>query len=148
MKRDESPELASARRLLSELEKEIALPGALAKLSEALALLAEAAEGDDPEPQIARNLMGVYAAKVVSRANAVLEMPGEAAPAELHHFRDLLEEFQASGMESEEIAATLSRIGKRLATRHVSKLTHGEKEVLLKQLEAEVERERAKKKAP
>lgn len=116
-------------------------PGAAAKLSEALSLLSDVVEDEDAESQIARNVVAVYTAKTVAAVDAVLAKPGEAAAAELRHWQELLAEFGLCGFESPQAAAALSKIGKRLATRHVSKLTQTEKEVLLKKLEDDLRKD-------
>jgi len=134
---NESRELASARRLLSEFEIEMSSPGAVAKLSEALSLLSDVVEIEEAESQIARNVVAVYAAKAVARVDAMLAKPGEASAAELHHWQDLLTEFERCGFESPPTTAALTKLRKRFATRHVSKLTQTEKEVLLRKLEEE-----------
>ena len=135
MKLTESRELTSARRLLAEFEGEMPSPGAATKLSEALSLLSDIVETAGTEGPIARNVVGVYAAKAVAAVDATLVRPGEAPAAELRHWQELLTEFGRCGFESSPVAAVLSKISKRLATRYVSQLTQTEKEVLLRQLE-------------
>jgi hypothetical protein len=142
MKPDESRELTSARRLLSEFEDEMASPSAVTKLSEALSLLSDIVEDGGAERQIAGNVVAVYAAKVVASVDATLARPGEASAAELRHWDELLTEFGRCGIESSPAVAALSKLSKRLATRHVSRMTHTEKEVLLKQLEDDLGKER------
>ena len=142
MKLDESRDLVSARRLLSEFEGEMSSPTAVAKLSEALSLLSDIVEAGETESQRARNIVDVYAAKVVASVDATLAKPGEASAAELRHWDELLSEFGRCGFESPALAAALSRLSKRLATRHVAKLTQTEKEVLLKKLEEEMGKKR------
>jgi len=135
MKLNESRELTSARRLLSEFEAEMPSPSAATKLSEALSLLSDIAETAEAEGPIARNVVSVYAAKAVAAVDATLAKPGEASAAELRHWQELLTEFGRCGFESSPVAAALSKLSKRLATRYVSQLTQTEKEVLLRKLE-------------
>jgi hypothetical protein len=137
---DESRELDSARKLLSEFESEMTTPGVEAKLSEALSLLSDTVEEGGAEGRLASNIVGVYAAKTVTAVDATLAKPGEVSAAELRHWQDLLKEFEICGFESPPVAAALSKVGKRLATRHVAKLTQFEKEVLLKKLEDDMEK--------
>ena len=137
----ESRDLVSARRLLSEFESEMSSPGAATKLSEALSLLSDVAEDEGEESRIARNVVAVYTAKTVAAVEAALSKPGEVAVAELRHWQELVAEFGLCGFESPQAAAALSKIGKRLATRHVSKMTQTEKEVLLKKLEEDLRKE-------
>ena len=119
----------------------MASPSAMAKLSEALSLLSEVVENSDAEAKIARNLAMVYAAKAAGSAVAVLGKPGQTSPAELHHWEELLLEFGRGGVESEPVAAVLSQLNKRLASRYVAQLTQLEKEVLLRHLEADLGKE-------
>jgi len=135
MKLTESRELTSARRLLSEFEGDMTSPNAAVKLSEALSLLSGIVEAGGPEGPIARNVVGVYAAKAVTAVDAILARPGAASAAELRQWQELLNEFGLCGFESSPVAAALSKLSKRLATRYVSQLTKTEKEVLLKKLE-------------
>jgi len=135
MKPDESRELTSARRLLSEFEVDMTSPSAATKLSEALSLLSGIVEAAEAEGRIARNVVGVYAAKVVAAVDATLAKPGEASAVELRHWEELLTEFGRCGFESSPAVAALSKLSKRLATRYVSQLTQTEKEVLLRKLE-------------
>ena len=141
MKLDESRELTSARRLLSEFEGEMTSPSAATKLSETLALLSDIVEAAGAEGQIARNLVGVYAAKAVAAVDATLAKPGEASAAELRHWEELLNEFGRCGFESSPVLAALSKLSKRLATRYVSQMTQTEKEVLLRKLEEDLGKE-------
>jgi hypothetical protein len=97
--------------------------------------LSDVVESGGDEARIARNVVGVYAGKTVASVEAVLAMPGEASTAELRHWQELLAEFGRCGFEVPPATAALSKLGKRLATRHVSKMTQLEKEVLLKKLE-------------
>ena len=138
MKLHESRELTSARRLLSEFEGEMTSPSAATKLSEALSLLSGIAEATGAEQQIARNVVGIYAAKAVAAVDATLAKPGEASAAELRHWQELLTEFGRCGFESSPAIAALSKLSKRLATRYVSQMTQTEKEVLLRKLEEEL----------
>jgi hypothetical protein len=138
----ESRELASARELLSEFESEMTSEGAVARLSEALSLLSDVVDGAGAEGQIARNVVAVYAGKAVAAVDTTLARPGEASAAELRHWEDLLAEFGRCGFESPPVVAALSKLGKRLATRHVSKMTQTEKEVLLRKLEEDWGKER------
>jgi hypothetical protein len=140
MKPDESRELATARKLLAEFEIEMTSSGAEAKLSEALSLLSDTVEEGGAQGTLARNIVGVYAAKTVAAVDATLGKPGEVSAAELRHWQELLKEFERCGFESPPLAGALSRLGKRLATRHVSKLTQFEKEVLLKKLEGDLDK--------
>ena len=140
MKPDESRELAAARKMLSEFESEMTSPGAEAKLSEALSLLSDTVEEGGAQGPLASNIAGVYATKAVAAVDATLAKPGEASAAELRHWQELLKEFERCGFESPPVAGALARLSKRLATRHVSKLTQFEKEVLLKKLEDDLEK--------
>jgi len=135
MKRQESRELTSARRLLSEFEDEITSGGAATRLSEALSLLSEISDAGEAESQIARNVVAVYAAKAVACVEATLAKPGEASAAELRHWEELLTEFGRCGFELPQALAAISKLSKRLATRYVSQMTQIEKEVLLRKLE-------------
>ena len=141
MKVDESRDLLSARRLLSEFEGEMASPSAAAKLSEALSLLSEIVESGAAESRIAGNIVDVYTTKIIASVEATLAKPGEASAAGLRHWIELLSEPGRSGFESSPAKAALSKLGKRLATRHVAKLTQTEKEVLLKKLEEDLGKE-------
>ncbi len=141
MKPHESRELPSARRLLSEFEADMTSPSAATKLSEALSLLSGMVEAAGAEGQIARNVVGVYAAKVVAAVDATLTKPGEASAAELRHWVELLTEFGRCGFESSPAVAALSKLSKRLATRYVTQLTQTEKEVLLRKLEEDLGKE-------
>ena len=141
MKLDESRELDSARKLLSEFESEISLPTAKGKLSEALSLLEEIAENDGAESQVARNLAAVYGAKTAASANTIPEGTVQASPNELYHWEGLLREFGRCGFELPPIDAALSKLNQRLASRYVAQLTDAEKQALLKQLEAQLGKE-------
>ena len=138
MKLDESRELTSARKLLSEFEGEMTSPSAAAKLSEALSLLSDIVEAGGVEGRIARNVVGVYAAKAVASVDATLSKPGEASAAELRHWEELLAEFGRCGFESSPAVAAISQLSKRLATRYVAQMTQTEKEVLLRKLEEDL----------
>jgi hypothetical protein len=142
MKLTESRELTSARRLLSEFEGEMTSPNAATRVSEALSLLSGIVEAGGAEGPIARNVVGVYAAKAVASVDATLARPGEASAAELRHWQELLTEFGLCGFESSPVTAALSKLSKRLATRYVSQLTQTEKEVLLRKLEQDQGEER------
>lgn len=135
MNLNESRELTSARRLLSEFEGDMTSPTAATKLSEALSLLAGIVEAAGAEGRIARNLVGVYAAKAVASVDAILARPGEASADELRQRQELLNEFGRCGFESSPALAALSKLSKHLATRYVSQMTQTEKEVLLRKLE-------------
>jgi len=141
MKLDESRELTSARRLLSEFESEMTSPSAATKLSEALSLLSDIVEAAGAEGQIARNVVGVYAARAVASVDATLAKPGETSAAELRHWEELLTEFGRCGFESSPAVAALSKLSKRLAIRYVSQMTQIEKEVLLRKLEEDLGKE-------
>jgi hypothetical protein len=138
VKMDESRDLTSARTLLSEFESEMATPGAVTKLSDALSLLSDIVETSGAEAPRARNIVDVYAAKIVASVDATLAKPGEVSAAELRHWEELLAEFGRCGFELPSAVAALSKVGKRLATRHVAKLTQTEKEVLLRKLEEDM----------
>lgn len=133
----ESQQLLAARRMLSAFESDIGAPEAVARLSEGLEYLAEVIEGGPPEDLIGRNIAAVYAGKCVQELDAILELPGEVAAAELHHWQELLAEFGRAGIESPPVESALGRISRRLATRHVARLTDGEKAALLRKLEEE-----------
>jgi len=139
----ESRELTSARRLLSEFEGEMTSPSAATKLSEALSLLSGIVEAGGAEGPIARNVVGVYAAKAVASVDATLAKPGAASAAELRHWQELLNEFGLCGFESSPVVAAVSKLSKRLATRYVSQLTQTEKAVLLRKLENDLGEEQA-----
>jgi len=115
--------------------------GAATKLSEALSLLSEIRDAGEAESQIAINLVGVYAAKTVASVEATLARPGEASAAELRHWEELLAEYGRCGFELPPVAAAISKLSKRLATRYVSQMTQIEKEVLLKKLEEDLGKE-------
>src|SRR5712671_6297555 len=132
MKHDESRELTSARKLLSEFEREMAMPGAKTKLSEALSIISGAMEGLGAERQIARNIIQVYAAKAAASATATLNEPGEVSLAVLNHWKELLAEFGRNGVESAPVVAALSTLSKRSASRYVAQMTRAEREVLLR----------------
>ncbi|HUL95054.1 MAG TPA: hypothetical protein VLT89_03525 [Usitatibacter sp.] len=135
MKPDESRELATARTLLAEFERDAESPDAHARLSEALALLADIVDEGGGEGHVAKNLAGVYAAKVAASAEAMLERAGESSLSEMRHWRDLLEEFGRCGMQAPPAAAALAELSKRFATRYVGQLSKTEKQFMLKQLE-------------
>lgn len=137
MRAPESEDLTAARRLLAEFEADMGAPEAVARLSEALEYLAEVMEGGPPHDQIGRNISEVYAGKSVKVLESILDKPGEVAAAELLHWQELLAEFGRAGIDSPPVESALVRISRRLATRHVSQMTDGEKAALLKKLELE-----------
>lgn len=145
MAHPESRELASARELLAEFERDAASPEAIARLSEALSFLADLIDGGGAEAHVAKNIAGVYAAKVAALADAVLDKEGEPSLAEIRHWKELLEEFGRSGVDSPVAAAEAAKLSKRAATRYVGQLTPGEKEHLLKQLEQDEAARRGRK---
>lgn len=142
MKLEESRELTSARKLLSIFETEMASPSGKSRLSEALSLLAEIAETEGTDSQIARNLASVYGAKAAASAAALLEGPTQASPTELDHWEDLLGEFSRCGFESAPVAAISSKFSLRLISRQVAQMTKSEREEWLKLLEADLGKER------
>jgi hypothetical protein len=135
MKHDESRELAAARTLLAEFEGDADSSDAHARLSEALALLADIVDEGGAEARIAKNLAGVYAAKVAAFAEAMLERAGESSLAEMRHWKELLEEFGRCGLPAASVTAALAELSKRFATRYVGQLSKTEKQAMLKQLE-------------
>ena len=142
MKRDESRELTSARKLLSEFEREMSQPSAKTKLTEALSLISDIVEEAGPESQVGENLAQVYASKTAASVTAILNEPGEISLAVLTQWEELLTEFGRSGIESASLVAAKASLSKRLASRYVAQLTQAEKELLLRRLEEEVKKER------
>ena len=114
---------------------------AATKLSEALSLLSDVMDAGGAEANIAKNIAGVYAAKIVASVDATLAKPGEASAAEFRHWQELLTEFERCGFEFPQAVAALSKLSKRLATRYVSQMTQIEKEVLLRKLEEDLGKE-------
>ena len=119
----------------------MASPSAGVELSKALSILAELADGDGPEVQVARNLAATYGAKAANSATAMLEGHVLPTPVELLRWENLLSEFGRRSFESAQITAVLSKLNHRLLSRHLAQMTRAEKEVLLEQLEAELKGE-------
>lgn len=130
----ESRELAEARKLLSEFDRDMSEPRAKAHLSDALDFLAAVAEANTPdgEREIGRNLVFAYATRILVKVRALLQEVSRPPLSELDYWYEILDEFSQYGFESSEIDAMRSELRQRLVSRHIAQMTESEKKEILK----------------